>query len=98
MVPDGVAGRSLPAFLHIGTDEVLGVLLKHIVDLVENGVHVLAELLPTFLTSWGTTTRLVVSAAALTLHLLLGHFASRTELSRAKHYPATPTTAATPVG
>jgi len=36
--------------LHVRTDEVLGVLLEHVVDLVQDRVDVLAELLPTFLT------------------------------------------------
>jgi hypothetical protein len=78
--------------LDIGPDEILGVLFEHIVDLVKDRVHILAELLPTFLTSGRTIIRLVVATAALALYLLLGHFASRTELSLPKHYPATPTT------
>src|SRR5947209_19786331 len=97
MVPGPGCWPSLATLLHIGADEVLSVLLEHIVDLVKNGVHVLAELLPAFLTSRGTASRLVVSAAALALHLLLGPFASRIELARAKQYPATLTIAATPV-
>src|SRR5580658_7817633 len=35
----------LPALLHVGPDELLGVLLEHLVDLVENRVHVVGELL-----------------------------------------------------
>src|SRR5689334_22818830 len=34
----------LAALLHVGPDEVLGVLLEHVVDLVQDRVHVLAEL------------------------------------------------------
>src|SRR5579875_1590851 len=36
---------SLAALLHVGADELLGVLLEHLVDLVEEGVHVVGELL-----------------------------------------------------
>jgi len=35
--------RSLPALLDECLDEVLGVLLQHVVDLVEQGVHVVGE-------------------------------------------------------
>jgi hypothetical protein len=70
--------------LDIGPDEILGVLFEHIVDLVKDRVHILAEFLSTFLTSGRTIVRLVVATAALALYLLLGHFASRTELSLAQ--------------
>src|ERR1700750_1511562 len=35
----------LAALLHVGPDELLGVLLEHLVDLVEDGVHVVGQLL-----------------------------------------------------
>src|SRR3984893_14213093 len=38
-------GLLLPALLHVGADELLGVLLEHLVDLVEDRVHVVGELL-----------------------------------------------------
>src|ERR1700722_9145146 len=34
----------LSALLHVRPDELLGVLLEHLVDLVEDGVHVIGEL------------------------------------------------------
>ena len=43
------AARLLAALLDVGADEVLGVLLEHVVDLVEDRVDVLAELLPPLL-------------------------------------------------
>ena len=49
-VPDPV--WLLAALLHVGTDELLGVLLEHLVDLVEDRIHVVGELfvpLPDFL-------------------------------------------------
>src|SRR3712207_2841201 len=36
---------SLPSFLHVGLYEFLGVLLEHLVDLVQNGVDVLGHFL-----------------------------------------------------
>ena len=44
------AARLLATLLDVGADEVLGVLLQHVVDLVEDRVDVLAELLATLLT------------------------------------------------
>src|SRR6266568_1553970 len=35
----------LAALLHVGADELLGVLLEHLVDLVEDRIHVVGELL-----------------------------------------------------
>jgi hypothetical protein len=39
------AKRLLAALLDVGPDELLGVLLEHVVDLVEDGVDVLGQLL-----------------------------------------------------
>jgi hypothetical protein len=80
MVPGHSGSPSLAALLHIGTDEVLGVLLKDVVDFIKDCIHILAELLSPFLPGWRTISRLIVSAAALALDLLLGHLASRTEV------------------
>ncbi len=57
---------SLAALLDVGTHEVLGVLLEHVVDLVEQIVGVLSELLATFLTGTAVADRglVVVSAAS----------------------------------
>src|SRR5690606_3329161 len=76
---DGVSGRNLLAtLLHVRADEVLGVLLEHVVDLVEDRVDVLAELLPALLTGRRAAVDIVVAVtAALPLRLLLGHVASR---------------------
>src|SRR4051812_14941420 len=65
----------LAALLDVGPHEVLGVLLEHVVDLVEDGVHVLAELLTALLTGRGCVAAVVVvpAAATLTLGLLLRH-------------------------
>src|SRR5437763_17219637 len=41
----GSPSPSLSALLHVGLDELLGVLLEHRVDLVEDLVHLLLELL-----------------------------------------------------
>src|SRR5439155_4767933 len=38
-------GRSLPALLHVGLHELLGVLLQDLVDLVQDLVHLLLQLL-----------------------------------------------------
>src|SRR6476620_986298 len=46
----------LAALLHVRPDELLGVLLEHLVDLVQDGVHVVGELLlplPDFLGAAG---------------------------------------------
>src|SRR6201989_1292017 len=46
----------LAALLHVRPDELLGVLLEHLVDLVEDGVHIVGELflpLPDFLGAAG---------------------------------------------
>src|ERR1700722_2554135 len=39
----------LAALLHVGPDELLGVLLEHLVDLVQDRVHVVGQGLMTFL-------------------------------------------------
>src|SRR5262249_31178940 len=39
------AGRSLPTLLDVGPDELLGVLLQDLVDLVQDRVHVVGQLL-----------------------------------------------------
>ena len=67
------AERLLAALLHVGAHEVLGVLLEHVVDLVEDGVDVLAELLAPFLTRGaGAVDLLVGVAAALALRSVPG--------------------------
>lgn len=53
---------SLAALLDIGPDEVLGVLLEHVVDLVEQVVGVLGQLFATFLT--GRTVTAGVSSSS----------------------------------
>ena len=68
--PEGL----LTTLLHVCADEVLRVLLEHVVDLVEDRVHVLTELLAAFLTGSGGVVRAVVAVAtALALLLFLGH-------------------------
>src|SRR5215470_15593811 len=50
------ASGLLAALLHVRPDELLGVLLEHLVDLVEDGIHVVGELflpLPDFLGAAG---------------------------------------------
>src|ERR1700749_2436080 len=47
-------GRILAALLDVRADELLGVLLQHLVDLVEDGVHVVGELLVPLLDFLGT--------------------------------------------
>src|SRR4051794_2679849 len=71
----GRGGRLLAALLHVGADEVLGVLLQHVVDLVEDRVDVLAQLLAPLLAGRpGVRAVLVVPATtALALGLLLRH-------------------------
>src|SRR4029077_2576812 len=44
----------LAALLHVRPNELLGVLLEHLVDLVENGVHVVGELFVPLLDFLGT--------------------------------------------
>jgi hypothetical protein len=75
--------RVLAALLNVGADEVFGVLLEHVVDLVEDRVDVLAELLPPLLAGrLGTRAVFVVpTTAALTLGLLLRHEVSSSGLS-----------------
>src|SRR5690349_7580448 len=77
-------GGLLTTLLHVCADEVLRVLLEHVVDLVEDRVHVLAELLAAFLTGTrGVVGTVVAVATALALLLFLGHLASRiTRLTR----------------
>src|SRR6185436_14813300 len=72
------AARLLATLLDVGADEVLGVLLQDVVDLVEDRVDILAELLATLLPRRRGVARLVVVAAtaALALGLLLRHDAS----------------------
>src|SRR5580704_11726613 len=43
------SARSLPALLHVGPDELLGVLFEHLVDLVQDRVHVVGQGLLPFL-------------------------------------------------
>src|SRR5690349_10420521 len=67
-------GGLLTTLLHVCADEVLRVLLEHVVDLVEDRVHVLAELLAAFLTCTGSALGTVVAVATtLALLLFLGH-------------------------
>src|SRR5207245_989878 len=70
---------SLPALLHVGPDQLLGVLLEHLVDLVENRVHVVRQPLVAFpdflgglrlglLCLFGTPGCLALSAGVLSRH------------------------------
>src|SRR5438874_12198408 len=74
------APRLLAALLHVGPDELLGVLLEHLVDLVQDGVHVVGELfvpLPDFLGAaslglfglFGAPRGLLLPACVLRCHL-----------------------------
>src|ERR1700754_2501373 len=80
VVAEGPSGRDPPrayaeaapllaALLHVRTHEVLGVLLEHVVDLVEDRVDVLAELLAALLAGRGGAGAVLVVAAASTLAL-----------------------------
>src|ERR1044072_5185400 len=70
----GVGMNLLAALLDVRADEVLGVLLEHVVDLVENRVDILAELLPALLAGRRATVDIFVAVTAtLPLRLLLGH-------------------------
>src|SRR3954452_2374984 len=87
MLSTGSAGRRRPdprvrvgrwllaTLLDVGPDEVLRVLLEHVVDLVEDRVDVLAELLTTLLAGRRRVRPVLVVAApaALALGLLLRH-------------------------
>src|SRR3954452_12206925 len=87
MLSTGSAGRRRPdprvrvgrwllaTLLDVGPDEVLGVLLEHVVDLVEDRVDVLAELLTTLLAGRRRVRPVLVvpAPAALALGLLLRH-------------------------
>src|SRR5262249_37512225 len=73
--------RSLPALLDVGLYELLGVLLQHGVDLVEDLVHLLLELLA--LVGGLGLARLTLATAALLLGpLLLLLLRQRTSLLR----------------
>jgi hypothetical protein len=63
----------LAALLHIGPDELLGVLLEHLVDLVQNRVDVVSELVLALLDVLGPLRRAVL--------LLLAAAGSRLTLS-----------------
>src|SRR6201996_1232476 len=51
--PQAPFSRLLAALLDVGADELLGVLLEHLVDLVEDRVHVVGELLVALLDLFG---------------------------------------------
>src|SRR5690606_40759212 len=75
--PDGDARghlQSLATFLHVGANEVFGVLFEHIVDLVEQVVGVLRQLLAPFLTGgvYAVDTFVIVAAPGA-FGLLLCH-------------------------
>src|ERR1700761_6413705 len=76
----GPFSRLLAALLHVRADELLGVLLEHLVDLVQDRVHVVGELLVplldllrrgglVFLGLLGTPRRLPLAPGVLRRHL-----------------------------
>src|SRR5438309_3947424 len=78
MVPGARPGwsPSLPALLDVALDELLGVLLQHGVDLVEDVVHLLLELLALGggLRLFGVRALLGLTLLGLLPFLLLWHF------------------------
>jgi hypothetical protein len=71
---DRGAARSLSTLLDVRADEVFGVLLENIVDLVEQVVSLLGQLLATLLPGGRAAGEVIVLAATTaTLGLLLSH-------------------------
>src|SRR5699024_953399 len=64
---------SLTALLHVCTDEILCVLLKHVVYFIEHRVDVLTHLLPTFLAGRSVLLGVFLVAAAMPLDFFLCH-------------------------